>query len=114
MSKKFKAQASSSRVSPAFGSYNGFGGFGSGAVSALSYISEPPNLTSISDSNVVVAFKNILKKDSTTKAKGLEDLRAYVLAHPNEGGGVEEPVLEAWVGLTRALSFVYTHVEYFS
>lgn len=100
MSKRqFKSQASSSRA--VFGNGAGFGGFGSGATrSTLSYLTEPPNLSSISDPNVVVAFKNLLKKDSTTKAKGLEDLRLHVLSSPNEqGGGVEQSILEAWVRL---------------
>lgn len=100
MSKRqFKSQASSSRA--VFGNGAGFGGFGSGATrSTLSYLTEPPNLSSISDPNVVVAFKNLLKKDSTTKAKGLEDLRLHVLSSPKEqGGGVEQSILEAWVRL---------------
>lgn len=97
MSKRqFKSQASSSRVSA--GGFGGFGGFGSTTGSSLSYLSEPPNLTAISDANVVVAFKNLLKKDSTTKTKGLEDLINYVSAHPFEqDGGVEQSILEAWV-----------------
>lgn len=97
---KFKSQASSSRVASTFGSGGGFGGFGSGSTgSTLSYLGEPPNLQEISDPNVVVAFKNLLKKDSTTKTKGLEDLRSYVQEHPYEAdGGVEQPILEAWVG----------------
>jgi len=100
MSKRqFKPQASSSRaVSGAFGSGFGstaFGTTGFGAASSLlSYIAEPPNLSSISDPNVVVAFKNLAKKDSTTKSKALEDLQAYV-----SSSEVEEAVLEAWVGL---------------
>lgn len=96
MSKRqFKSQASSSRVSGA-----GFGGFGSSTGSTLSYLSEPPNLTLISDPNVVVAFKNLAKKDGTTMTKGLEDLRSYVQSHPFEvDGGVEQPVLDAWVSL---------------
>lgn len=77
----------------------GFGGFGStSSGSTLSYLTEPPNLSAISDANVVVAFKNLSKKDGTTKSKALEDLRAYVQAHPFEqDGGVEDAVLEAWV-----------------
>lgn len=52
----------------------------------------------MSDANVVVDFKNLSKKDPTTKSKALEDLRSYVLEHPYEkDGGVEEAVLEAWV-----------------
>lgn len=64
----------------------------------LSYLTEPPDLSSISDANVVVSLKNLQKKDATTKAKALEELVAYVQAHPHErDGGAEEPVLEAWV-----------------
>jgi hypothetical protein len=79
---------------------SGFGGFGGFTTtsSTLSYISEPPDLAAVSDANVVVSLKNLLKKDSTTKAKGLDDLLSYIQAHPYEnGGGVEEPVLDAWV-----------------
>lgn len=96
MSKRqFKSQASSSRAI----SGTGFGGFGSSTSgSNLSYLAEPPNLSFISDANVAVCFKNLSKKDGTTKSKALEDLRAYVQAHPYEqGGGTEEAVLEAWV-----------------
>lgn len=83
--------------SPARLGLGGFGGF-STTSSTLSYISEPPDLAAVSDANVVVSLKNLLKKDSTTKAKGLDDLLLYVQAHPHEkGGGVEEPVLDAWV-----------------
>ncbi len=110
MSKKqFKSQASSSRaVSGAFGvSDAAFSGsiFGVpsslGAVSSspLSYVYEPPDLTGISEPNVVVAFKNVQKKDSTTKSKALEDLQGYVLSLGPKNGGVEDAILEAWVGL---------------
>lgn len=80
------------------GSARGFGfGLGS-AVSELSYVAEPPDFSSISDAQVVVSFKNLLKKDSITKTKALEDLLSYVRAHPYEqGGGVEEAILETWV-----------------
>ena len=96
MSKRhFKAQASSSRA--AFGA--GLTGFGSTATGGtLSYLIEPPNLSSISDANVVVGFKNLSKKDGTTKAKALDDLRTYVQAHPyDEDGGPDDSILEAWV-----------------
>ena len=110
MSKKqFKSQASSSRaVSGAFGAPEGraFGGIGLGGLptfgtvssSTLSYFFEPPDLSGISEPNVVVAFKNLLKKDSTTKAKALEDLHAYILSLGVEKSGVEDAILEAWVG----------------
>lgn len=100
MSKRqLKAQASSARAaSTAFAS-----GFGTSAPSAfgasssqLSYVTEPPDLSSISDPNVVVYFRNLSKKDSTTKAKALEDLQSYIASLE---GPVEEGVLEAWVRL---------------
>lgn len=82
-----------------------FGGFSSSSGgSGLSYLTEPPNLSTISDANVGVSFKNLLKKDATTKSKALEDLVAYVKAHPHDqGGGVEDPILDAWVGAPVAV-----------
>lgn len=98
MSKRqIKSQASSARAaSSAFG--GGFGASSSPAFgissSQLSYVAEPPNLTSISDPNVVVYFRNLSKRDSTTKAKALEDLLAHVAALKTP---LEEGLLEAWV-----------------
>ncbi|TAQ89941.1 hypothetical protein B7494_g1710 [Chlorociboria aeruginascens] len=93
--RQFKSQASSGRASAA----KGFDVFGSNPKdSTLSFISEPPDLSSITDSNVVVAFKNLSKKDDTTKSKALEGLRAYVKNHPYEDEHeIEEPILEAYV-----------------
>ncbi|KAB5545912.1 hypothetical protein GE09DRAFT_968044 [Coniochaeta sp. 2T2.1] len=86
--------------SPGQSPRTGFGGFSTASSTTLSYIAEPPDLSTVSDANVVVSLKNLLKKDSTTKAKGLEDLLVYIKSHPYEtDGGVEEPVLEAWVKL---------------
>ncbi|GME41096.1 Zinc finger RING-type protein [Neofusicoccum parvum] len=103
MSKKAKSHASSSRA--AAGAFGAGSGFGSGAsfsafgasASPLSYVSEPPDLSSISDANTVVAFKNLSKKDSTTKAKALEDLQSTIASSP---ASVEEAVLEAWLAHT--------------
>ncbi|KAF2147496.1 uncharacterized protein K452DRAFT_348186 [Aplosporella prunicola CBS 121167] len=96
MSKKTK---SSGRAST--GAFGGGFGFGSGSAfgssaSLLSYVSEPPDLSPISDANTVVAFKNLTKKDSTTKAKALEDLQSYVAS---AGAQLEEGVIDAWVQL---------------
>ncbi|KAF2772540.1 hypothetical protein EJ03DRAFT_187282 [Teratosphaeria nubilosa] len=102
MSKKpFKSQASSGRVGG--GGFGGFGssGFGSTQSSSLSYIQEPPDYSSISNANLVVSLKNLSKKDSTTKAKALEDIQAYVSSSDIE---VEEGLLEAWVKLYPRLS----------
>lgn len=97
-----KARAASSKAVPGFGASSSFGGFTSAASSTnLSYLAEPPDFSSVSDANVVVSLKNLQKKDATTKAKALEELIANVQAHPYEqDGGVEQPVLEAWVGIS--------------
>ncbi|USP77770.1 hypothetical protein yc1106_05044 [Curvularia clavata] len=103
MSKRAKAQASSARAATTAG----FGAFGSaspafgsaapafGASSSLlSYVSEPPDLSAISDPNVVVYLRNLSKRDSTTKAKALEDIQGYVASLESP---VEEGLLEAWI-----------------
>ena len=81
------------------GARSAFGGAATG--SSLSYLAEPPSFAAVSDPNVVVSLKNVLKKDSTTKAKALEDLLQHVQAHPHEqGGGVEDALLDIWVRLS--------------
>jgi hypothetical protein len=95
MSKRvFKSQASSGRLPT--GGFGGFGGsaFGSSQSSVLSYIQEAPDYSGISDANVVVAFKNLSKRDATTKAKALEDL---LVTFGAPDATVEEGLLEAWV-----------------
>ena len=77
----------------AFGAL-GSTGFGKSQSSVLSYVQEPSDYSSISDSNAVVAFKNLSKKDATTKAKALEDLQVYVTSSEVD---VEEAFIEAWV-----------------
>ncbi|KAM3413708.1 E3 ubiquitin-protein ligase listerin [Cercospora zeina] len=92
MSKRgFKSQASSGRV----GGFGGFGGsaFASGQSSVLSYIQEPTDYSAVSNPSVVVAFKNLSKKDSTTKAKALEDLQASLSATED----IEDAIIEVWV-----------------
>lgn len=113
MSKKaFKSQASSSRAvkgalgtpfdGAAFGSSLSSSAFGAVSSSTLSYVYEPPDLSGFSEPNVGVAFKNLQKKDGITKAKALEELQTYVSPLQAEKGGLEEPMLEAWVGLPRS------------
>lgn len=83
-----------------------FGGFGSSeGRSTLSYLAEPPSFAGIADPHVVVSFKNVLKKDSTTKAKGLEELISHTQAHPfDKDGGVEEALLGVWVQIYPRVS----------
>ena len=104
MSKKFKSQASSARAaSTAFGNASSFG-FGSSAgfqtsSSLLSYVNEQADLSAISQPNVVVAFKNLSKKDSTPKEKALEELNGYLsTGAAADGHAVEGSVIDTWVG----------------
>src|SRR5690242_12322809 len=88
--------------STAFGksSATGFGGFSAttSPSSNLSYLADPPNIAALSDPQIAVSFKNLLKRDHITKSKALEDLTAYAKAQPKDkNGGVEEAVLDAWV-----------------
>ena len=100
MSKKqFRSQASSGRVGNGFGAF-GAAGFGSTQSSPLSYIQEPPDYSGISDANVAVAFKNLSKRDSTTKAKALEDIQATIGSSDDE---IEDSILEAWVRLSYTM-----------
>lgn len=101
MSKKFKSQASSSRA--AASAFGGFGGFsnafdsGGREPSALTYITEPPDLSRISDQQLVIAFKNLLKKDDITRTKALEELKEFISSVGAKNGTVDEGFLEAWV-----------------
>lgn len=93
MKKQFKSQASSSRAG---GLSGGFGsqGFGSSQPSVLSYAQELPDYSSLKNSTLVVTFKNLSKKDATTKAKALEDLQASL--EPQKAQ-VDDSLLDAWV-----------------
>lgn len=109
MSKKFKSQASASSArsasaafvqsSPGFGfgspsSANGF----QTAPSSLSYITEQPDLSLISNPHLVVTLRNLGKKDGTTKAKALEELQEHVNSIAS-GEPLDAGLLEAWIAL---------------
>lgn len=101
MSKKFKSQASSSRA--AAGAFGSFGGFSSSLTSdgqepsTLTYIAEPPDLSRIPDQRLVIAFKNLLKKDEITRTKALEELKEYVYTVEKKSETLNDGFLEAWV-----------------
>lgn len=108
MKKASRPQASSGRAFGGSGFGGGFGGSGFGVSSSpLSWIGEPPDLSSISDPHVGVAFKNLTKKDSTTKAKALEELQAHVSSPEQQ---VEEAVLDAWVPRSVLLRHVAAYM----
>jgi E3 ubiquitin-protein ligase listerin len=96
-SRQVSASTSKLTSSPGRGAFGAFSAPTAG--SNLSYLSEVPDFTVISDPNIVVSFKNVLKKDGTTKAKGLEDIIAHIRSHPAEDGGIEEAVLDSWVAV---------------
>ncbi|KAG5301557.1 leucine carboxyl methyltransferase [Histoplasma ohiense] len=111
MYKKFKSQASSSRAaSGGFGSSAGaFGGFSTDSMtqrvsSSLSYIAEPPDLSKISEPQLVVSFKNLLKKDATTKTKALEDLQGFLCAQDTRRGNLEDGLIEVWIKVYPRMS----------
>ena len=62
-------------------------------------MAELPDLSGISDPKVVDALKNLEKKDSTTKAKALEELQEYILPQNGTDTAIEDGVLEAWTAL---------------
>ncbi|KAJ5274712.1 hypothetical protein N7505_003257 [Penicillium chrysogenum] len=108
MSKKFKSQASSSRAAAsAFGAFGGFpGGLSSEGKdpSALTYIAAPPDLSRIADQQVVIAFKNLLKKDDITRLKALEELRDHISRVEVKKGTLDDGFLDAWVRIYPRLS----------
>ena len=100
MSKKaFKSQASSSNVGFASAGAALGTSFGRTAGSVLSYVYEPPDLSLISDSSIVVSLKNLQKKDSTTKAKAAEELQNYVSSLTDNKDTLEDAFLDAWAKL---------------
>ncbi|KAK4099278.1 hypothetical protein N658DRAFT_498647 [Parathielavia hyrcaniae] len=80
----------------------GFGGFATSATT-LSYLAPPPDFSEIPQ-EVVVPFKNLLKKASTTKEKALQDILAYVQGLGPDGQVLDEPVIDAYVELYPRLS----------
>lgn len=101
MSKKFKSQASSSRA--AAGAFGSFGGFSGGLSnhgkesSTLTYIAAPPDLSRVADQQLVIAFKNLQKKDDITRMKALEELREHISAVMEKNGTLDDGFLDAWV-----------------
>jgi E3 ubiquitin-protein ligase listerin len=108
---KPKAQARSSRAaadSPGFGLGGSFG-FATTS-SPLSYLAELPDISVISDANIVVIFKNLFKKDGTTKARALEELAATLTVDSNGQLEVEDAIVDAWVGaLLELVHFMTCH-----
>ncbi|OJK04706.1 hypothetical protein ASPACDRAFT_109498 [Aspergillus aculeatus ATCC 16872] len=100
-SKKYKSQASSSRAAAStFGSFGGFSSAFSSQgrePSSLTYVTEPPDLSRISEAQLTIAFKNFLKKDEVTRTKALDDLRDHVLAVESRNETLDDGFLEAWV-----------------
>ncbi|KAI9704618.1 MAG: hypothetical protein M1820_005531 [Bogoriella megaspora] len=102
MKRQTKTQASSGKAASLGSSFGFTSGFATS--SSLSFATEPPDLTLISDTNIVVAFKNLAKKDGTTKAKALEELHAYTKAKEETKSDIEDGILQAWSKVYPRLS----------
>ncbi|KAK3988385.1 E3 ubiquitin-protein ligase listerin [Cladorrhinum sp. PSN332] len=88
---------------PGFG--RGFGGAGALATSSttLSYLTPPPDFSSIPQ-EIVVSFKNLLKKASQTKEKALQEILLYEQARTPDSAGPEDAAIEAYIQLYPRLS----------
>ncbi|KUJ16723.1 uncharacterized protein LY89DRAFT_616218 [Mollisia scopiformis] len=71
---------------------NGFGG--ATTRSTLSFTTPPPDISKISDPNLVVSFKSLLKKNDTTLAKALDEIQTYVKSQ--KAGEIEDAIIKAW------------------
>lgn len=78
-------------------------GFGSGsAISPISHVVEPLDLSGINDPSLQIVFKNLSKKDhENTKIRALEDLANFTEASPDKE--VEDGGFTAWVGAVHHL-----------
>ncbi|KAF8475940.1 hypothetical protein BDZ91DRAFT_649678 [Kalaharituber pfeilii] len=78
--------------------------FGSSlAISPISHVGEPLDLSIIFDSATQIVFKNLSRKEhENTKVKALEDLTGIV--ESASGAGIEEGVLSAWMRIYPRLS----------
>ena len=83
-----------SRAAQGAGFGAGFGGFSTSSTT-LSYLTPPPDFSAIPH-EVVVPFKNLLKKASTTKEKALQDILAHVQGLGPEGQ-LGESVVDTYV-----------------
>lgn len=104
-----KAQASSVRNASLGASVfgTGFGNAGAAfgaSASKLSYLADQADVSSLSDPNLVVIFRNLSKKDTTTKAKALEELQAFVAELRGRQEEVDESFLSAWIKVYPRLS----------
>ncbi|KAI9370806.1 hypothetical protein BJX61DRAFT_513943 [Aspergillus egyptiacus] len=101
MSKKFKSQASSSRAAAsAFGAFGGFSSLAQNQgreISTLTYVTEPPDLSRITEPQLAIAFKNSSKKDEVTRAKALDDIKSHVTTVEKNGGTLDDGFVEAWI-----------------
>lgn len=72
-----------------------FGGFAT-SLTTLSYLTPPPDFSGIPQ-EIVVPFKNLLKKASTTKEKALQDVLSCLQARTSDAQELQESVIDAYV-----------------
>jgi hypothetical protein len=68
-------------------------------LSPLTFSSRPQDLSGIYDRRIQVDFEHAAKKASATKIKALEDLLDCLNTRSEEGGEIEDVILETWVRL---------------
>ncbi|KAK4465790.1 hypothetical protein QBC42DRAFT_293860 [Cladorrhinum samala] len=81
----------------------GFGGGLATSTTTLSYLTPPPDFSDI-PREIVVSFKNLLKKDTQTKEKALQDILSYEQGRASDSAGPEEAVIDAYIQLYPRLS----------
>ncbi|KAL1843199.1 hypothetical protein VTJ49DRAFT_2750 [Mycothermus thermophilus] len=82
--------------------FGGFGGFGA-SITTLSYLTPPPDFSAIPH-EVVVPYKNLLKKDNTTKEKALQEILAYVQRLGPNPESLEDAIIDTYIDLYPRLS----------
>lgn len=89
-----------SKISSPFNTsaFSNTSGFGSTlAISPISHVGEPLDLSVISDSSLQILFKNLSKKEhENTKVKALEELSNCIGSSQDKE--IDEGILSAWVG----------------
>lgn len=71
---------------------------------SLNYFTAVPDATFLSDPNVAIIFKSLLKKDSITKEKSLNDLNSYISEINNKSVFEDDLVIISWVQLYPKLA----------
>jgi hypothetical protein len=101
---KPKSQAAFGASNFSSANMSSFGGFTGDSSSSLSYLAPLPDISKISNSAIVVTFKNLFKKDPKTKLRGLEEFTTYLTDLIESKEPLEDPILGAWLAIYPRMS----------